>query len=393
MPKIRRHPRLSAPPLSPSHNILRYEHVVRYELGKIKLPSRSSRAGLRAPSLSQQRPRERPGRVDVPTPRRLVHQLDVELDEVRGSDLRVAPQLAKETRDVLDVQPEGHRRARRVHERRIERVHVQGHVQRGERLAAVRDAQVVEGEPCDAFSAQGPHVGGGERLDPELGDERSLGRVRVAEADVHKPAQVEPGLNASNADLNIVVARVVVVLEEPVVRAVGPGRAIGEPRDHRERHAVEVARLRDSRRVDVCVRVDPDDGERGIVAERAGDGADGDAVVTPEDQGNRAGRLGVVDASGDELVERRGVGVSPRVCFPDAGHRWRAGGAMRGRGHGRLWLVRVAEVAGVPAERADVVDDAGRAENGGSALHPTRSLPRSVGCAEDRQIFGTPARK
>ena len=154
---------------------------------------------------------------------------------------------------------------------------------------------------------------------------------------------------------------------------------------------MEVARLRDSRRVDVCVRVDPDDGERGIVAERAGDGADGDAVVTPEDQGNRAGRLGVVDASGDELVERRGVGVSPRVCFPDAGHRWRAGGHA-GRGHGRLWLVRVAEVAGVPAERADVVDDAGRAENGGARSTP-RSLPRRVGCAEDRQIFGTPARK
>ena len=188
--------------------------------------------------------------------------------------------------------------------------------------------------------------------------------------------------------------KVVVVLEEPVVRAVWPGRAIGEPGDHRERHAVEVARLRDLRRVDVRVRVDPDDGERGIVAERAGDGADGDAVVAPENQGNRAGRLGVVDASGDHLVERRGVRVSPRVCFPDAGHRWWARGAVRGRGHGRLWLVRVAEIAGVPSERADVIDDAGRAENGGRTLHALAALPRRVGRAEDRgEIFGTPARK
>ena len=69
-------------------------------------------------------------------------------------------------------------------------------------------------------------------------------------------------------------------------------------------------------------------------------------------------------------------------------------GAMRGRGHGRLWLVRVAEVAGVPAERADVVDDAGRAENGGSALHALAlSAPPRWVRRGPRQIFGTPARK
>ena len=138
---------------------------------------------------------------------------------------------------------------------------------------------------------------------------------------------------------------------------------------------------------------DPDDGERGIVAERAGDGADGDAVVAPEDQGNRAGRLGVVDASGDDLVERRGVRVSPRVCFPDAGHRWWARGLCGGEGHGRLGSCASPRSRASHSERADVIDDAGRAENGGSALHALAALPRRVGRAEDRgEIFGTPAR-
>jgi hypothetical protein len=137
----------------------------------------------------------------------------------------------------------------------------------------------------------------------------------------------------------------------------------------------KVTRLGHFRTVNVRVRVDPHDGEARVVTQGARDGADGDAVIASEDQGNRSGGEGIVDAVGDGGVKRGGVGIAPRVRFADAGRDGRWWGAMRRRGHGELRRVRVAEVVHVPTERTDIVEDPRRSENRGGALDTRAALP------------------
>ena len=105
-------------------------------------------------------------------------------------------------------------------------------------------------------------------------------------------------------------------------------------------------------------------------------------MVASEDQGNRSGGEGIVDAVGDGGVKRGGVGIAPRVRFA---------GAMRRRGHGELRRVRVAEVVHVPTERTDIVEDPRRSENRGGALDTRAALSRRVGRAEDRDALIFPA--
>jgi len=135
---------------------------------------------------------------------------------------------------------------------------------------------------------------------------------------------------------------------------------------------MQITRLGHFRTVNVRVRIDPHDGEARVVTQGARDGADGDAVIASEDQGNRSGGEGIVDAVGDGGVKRGGVGIAPRVRFAD-GRWW---GAMRRRGHGELRRVRVAEVVHVPTERTDIVEDPRRSENRGGALDTRAALPR-----------------
>jgi hypothetical protein len=134
---------------------------------------------------------------------------------------------------------------------------------------------------------------------------------------------------------------------------------------------MQITRLGHFRRIEIRMRIDPDDGEARVVTQGARDGADGDAVVASEDQGNRSGGEGIVDAVGDGGVKRGGVGIAPRVRFAD-GRWW---GAMRRRGHGELRRVRVAEVVHVPTERTDIVEDPRRSENRGGALDTRAALP------------------
>nr|POE93675.1 hypothetical protein CFP56_19687 [Quercus suber] len=212
-------------------------------------------------------------------------QAGVDLDEVEGDEAAGAVDALGDEVALAQGQAAADGGAGGGGPHGVEGVDVEGEVDGGV------GADPGEGHVHDAADAVAVDVVHAEGADAVLAQQPLLAAVDVAQADVHE---------LGGGD--VVQGRV----EPAEGRIGGVGREAGE---EGERHAVDVAAVARLRRVDVGVRVDPDDSELAAeaLADRArgaGDGADRDRVVAAERE-HAAAVLGVLVDLRAELLRHR----------------------------------------------------------------------------------------
>ena len=203
----------------------------------------------------------------------------------------------------------GHRRADARRHGRLQRIHVEADVDAFQPVEPRQRAARHRGH------AQFVDVAHGVDDDPAVRQRNAFLAVQVADGD-HDDV-LRPQLGA-------------LVAEVDQVRMTLAGQ-------HRHRHAVNVAGGRRVGRVEVTVRVDPDDAERSV-RRHAADRADGHGMVAAEEDGKvlRAATLGNVI---DGLADRTD---GAEMAHPAAARFHPALGA-----HGVLVAFRDVDVAGV----------------------------------------------
>ena len=226
-----------------------------------------------------------------------------------------------------------------------------------------------------------------ERTHAVLPQDLLLPRVHVPEPDVHQLLQAQHAARRARA-----LAAVLDALAPPVAPRGAP-RFLAQPPEHflvrlrcqarqeRHRHAVDVAAAARLGRVDVGVRVDPDD--RDLAAQplarrprAAGDGADRDAVVPAEREREPAGGRVRVDLLGQAT---RDGGDAPRVqhaAVRRVGGRHEVGVGV----HRAVVVQREAEVVRQLREQARLD------ERGGARVDAGQALPAGEADGHDAEL-------
>lgn len=205
----------------------------------------------------------------------------------------------------------------------------------------------------------------GEGADAVLPQDLLLSPVDIAQADIDELGQ-----------------RQLVLVADPAKQVVAV--ALGQPGDKGQRHAVDVAALAGLGRVDVGVRIHPDDGRLALAAgavaharHRAGNAAHRDAVVAAQRQRKPARRRVRPHLARQRSRHRRHgarvvhAAVRHRVRRRVRQHRgvivhYRAGGRVGGRR--RVVDERVAELVGQLGQQAGVDECLGSRVGAGLAL-------------------------
>ncbi len=232
-------------------------------------------------------------------------------------------------------------------------------------VPVARDRQGLLDDRCDSASIDVLH---GEHVRAGGAKDLLLARVEIAYPDEHGVLRSDLRREAADAR---------------------QFRGLG-PEQRRQRHAVDVAAVRRGRRVDVAVRVDPDQSERFVFAphELRGrrDRSRGEAVIAAEHDRQRAllqggeRRLVQLFADARDFADVLLLRIAERldfrdgrdeVAFVDDGHSERgeplrqSGDAKRGRSH-----VDAAPVAAEVERDADQVNRLG--------THPPETLLQPV---------------
>lgn len=196
-------------------------------------------------------------------------QTGIDLDQIHGDQLAGLMHTLCDIVPFSEGQTSAHGRARRWRPLRIQRVDVKGEMDRRIR------PDVTEGHFHDAADTVAIDVMHAEGSDSVFAEDLFLAAVDVAEADVDEFGEADELVGSQPAE------------DVALVRG-------GEAGQEGDGHAVDVAGVGRFRRVDVGVRVDPDDGDFSPVEPLAdgfggaGDGADCDAVIAAEGEDEAA---------------------------------------------------------------------------------------------------------